>query len=92
MAMWPCPDCGNQVSRAAEFCPYCGRPLMKQAYDECRQAAIEAGALKPQGFWDWMAAGFLAKDEGLDWADTPKARSRLEAWIKACMRRKGFEV
>ena len=24
----PCPDCGQQVSRMAECCPHCGRPLL----------------------------------------------------------------
>ncbi len=23
----PCPDCGKMVSKAAEFCPNCGRPF-----------------------------------------------------------------
>ena len=26
-----CPDCGHQVSRAAETCPSCARPLRKAA-------------------------------------------------------------
>ena len=25
----PCPDCGHAVSRLAEACPSCGRPLRK---------------------------------------------------------------
>lgn len=25
----PCPDCGHSVSRAAETCPSCARPLRK---------------------------------------------------------------
>jgi len=27
----PCPDCGHSISRAAETCPSCGRPLRKPA-------------------------------------------------------------
>jgi hypothetical protein len=25
--LYPCPDCGHQVSHLAESCPKCGRPL-----------------------------------------------------------------
>jgi predicted amidophosphoribosyltransferase len=28
-ALVPCPDCANLVSRLAEACPSCGRPLRK---------------------------------------------------------------
>jgi hypothetical protein len=30
-ALVPCPDCGHQVSRLAEACPSCARPLRKAA-------------------------------------------------------------
>ena len=30
-ALVPCPDCGHQVSRSAEACPSCARPLRKPA-------------------------------------------------------------
>jgi predicted amidophosphoribosyltransferase len=30
-ALVPCPDCGHQVSRLAEACPSCARPLRKPA-------------------------------------------------------------
>jgi len=30
----PCPDCGHLVSRAAETCPSCARPLRKPAARE----------------------------------------------------------
>ena len=33
-ALVPCPDCGHQVSRAAETCPSCARPLRKPASRE----------------------------------------------------------
>ena len=26
-SLFPCPDCGRQVSRLATTCPQCGRPL-----------------------------------------------------------------
>ena len=28
-ALIPCPDCGHQVSRLAQACPSCARPLRK---------------------------------------------------------------
>ena len=29
MPTQPCPDCGREVSTAAEACPQCGRPLAR---------------------------------------------------------------
>ena len=29
--LYPCPDCGQRVSRAASVCPHCGRPLSIEA-------------------------------------------------------------
>ena len=57
-----------------------------------RSHSYNAGSLKPQGMKERMAAGFLAYPEGQSWANTPRAQSRLEAWIKKCLRRKGFSV
>jgi hypothetical protein len=28
--LFPCPDCGRQVSRLAKSCPNCGRPLASE--------------------------------------------------------------
>lgn len=28
--LFPCPDCGRQVSRLAKSCPNCGRPLSSE--------------------------------------------------------------
>ena len=57
----------------------------EQAYEECRQAAINAGALEPQGMKERMAAGVLAYERGESWATTSRAQRRLEAWIKECL-------
>ena len=61
------------------------------AYEECRQAAIRAGALKPQGTLERIAAGKMAYD-GRSFADTDVARARLTVSIRECMRRKGFSM
>jgi hypothetical protein len=63
----------------------------QEAYNECWQEAISAGALEPQGLLDRMAAGHMAYN-GQSWADTPKARARLQEMLKDCMWRKGFSV
>ena len=62
----------------------------EEAYEECRQAAIAAGALKPQGLAERMAAGVLAYQRGQSWASTPTAQNRLAAWIEECVRRKSY--
>lgn len=28
--LFPCPDCGRQVSRLAKSCPHCGRPFSSE--------------------------------------------------------------
>jgi hypothetical protein len=61
------------------------------AYQECQEAAINAGALKPQGWKERMAAG-ITEGNGGRWADTPVARARLEAWTQEYMRRRGFST
>jgi hypothetical protein len=60
-----------------------------QAYQDCLQAAIDAGALEPQDWKERMAAGVLTAN-GQCWADTPVARARLEAFVQECLRQKGF--
>jgi hypothetical protein len=63
----------------------------EEAYDECRRAAIAAGALEPQGFMEGVAANWMSYN-GQWFAHTALAQSRLEAWIRECMRRKGFSM
>jgi len=58
-------------------------------YQECQEAAINSGALMPQGWKERMAAGIMAGNGG-SWADTAVARARLEAWTQECMSRRGF--
>jgi hypothetical protein len=57
----------------------------------CQQEAINAGALRPQGIKESMAASYL-EYFGQSFADTPLAQHRLEAWTRECMRRKGFSA
>ncbi len=63
----------------------------QQAYYACQQAAIDAGALEPQGIAERMAAGVMASS-GQRWADCQRARQRLEEWTRDCLRKKGFDV
>lgn len=65
--------------------------ILAQAYAECRQEAINAGALKPQGWKERIAANLISSNGG-SWSDSVTARSRLEAWTNDCMRRRGFSV
>ena len=54
--------------------------------EEARQAAIDAGALEPQGFAENIAFNVEQnKDWAFRWADTPKAQGRLEAWTNAIL-------
>lgn len=34
----PCPDCGNQISRLAQACPKCGRPMNSRGVQAARIA------------------------------------------------------
>lgn len=61
----------------------------EQAWLECERQAIEEGALEPQGFKEGLSANWL-QNQGRRFADTPLARSRLQAWTEECMRRKGL--
>ena len=58
--------------------------LYQERYERCRQRAIAAGALKPKGMGERMAAGVLASN-GQSWENTAKAQARLAAWIEQCM-------
>lgn len=60
-----------------------------EAYEECQQEVIRAGALEPQGWKERMAAGVIVSNGGR-WADTEVAQSRLRQWTADCLRRKGF--
>jgi hypothetical protein len=53
--------------------------------DEARTKAIKAGALKPQGLKERMAAGILAHNQTNPWAwrSTPRAQQRLTEWTEA---------
>jgi hypothetical protein len=69
---------------------------MTQAeYDEewykCQQEAVKAGALKPQGVMERMAAGHILNQGGF-WRDTARAKDRLDEWTRECMRRKGYQA
>jgi hypothetical protein len=66
-------------------------PNFHEALEECRRAAIDAGALDPQGLLEGASANWLSAN-GQSFADTALARGRLEASIRECMRRKGFSV
>ncbi len=35
-----CPDCGNQISREAEFCPHCGKPSSVVHCPVCKSTNI----------------------------------------------------
>jgi hypothetical protein len=55
-------------------------------YEQARQAAIDAGALEPQGFGEGMAYNWEKnKDWWFQWANTPRAQGRLEAWTNAIL-------
>jgi hypothetical protein len=59
-------------------------------YEECRRRAIAAGALKPQGIAENMAAGVMAHQQGIAWASTAKAQYRLQVWIQDCLEGRAF--
>jgi len=59
-----------------------GGPVMTE--EEARALAIQMGALKPQGFQENWAAGVMSYN-GRSFADTPLARSRLQAWTLAIL-------
>jgi hypothetical protein len=63
-----------------------------QDREECRQAAIRAGALRPQGFKEEVLAGWLGYYQGQSFENTPLAQGRLNAWTDECMRGKGYSV
>lgn len=63
----------------------------EEDFAECQQAAINAGALEPQGLLDRAAAGIMAYNRK-KWSDTPQAQQRLRTMTNACLRRKGYDV
>ncbi len=55
-------------------------------YEEAQQIAIDAGALKPHGFRENIAAGVAANNDlSFRWSATPRAQSRLSAWTEAVL-------
>jgi len=60
---------------------------------QCRQEAIAAGALEPQGLLERMASGTIGYNGGY-WSDTPVARQRLAQWtqerVEQRLRHMGF--
>lgn len=70
---------------------YSNEHQLNQAYVECQQEAIDAGALKPQGIWERIAANIISFNGGF-WENTPLAQQRLHDWTYECMRRRGFQV
>jgi hypothetical protein len=55
-------------------------------YEEAQQAAIDAGALEPQGIGERMAYNWQKnQDWSFRWATTVKAQGRLEAWTNAIL-------
>ncbi len=61
------------------------------AFYECQQAAIESGALRPQGISESLAANWMSC-QGQRWEDCPRARQRLQEWTLDCLRNKGINV
>lgn len=53
--------------------------------DEAREAAIKLGALKPQGFFEFMSANLMGNTGGSRWEDTPLAQRRLKLWTEAIL-------
>ena len=54
--------------------------------EEAKQAAINAGALEPQGMAERMACGFQKNEDwSFQWADTDRAKGRLTAWTNAVL-------
>ena len=60
-------------------------------YSQCQQEAIEAGALKPQGLMENIAAGTMSYN-GQSFANTAVAQQRLKAWTLEIIRRKGYSL
>jgi hypothetical protein len=55
-------------------------------YEEAEQAAIDAGALEPQGMAERIACGLQKNEDwSFQWADTAKAQGRLKAWTNAVL-------
>jgi hypothetical protein len=52
--------------------------------DEAMRAALEAGALKPQGFGEGVARNVIVTNGGL-WVETPRAQGRLRDWTNAIL-------
>ena len=63
------------------------RNQMQMLYIQCRQEAIDAGALKPQGFGEGVAASSL-QDPGGRFAATPRAQARLQQMTQDLFQRR----
>jgi len=53
--------------------------------EEAEGIAIAAGALKPQGFKEEIAANWNSYSNYQNWADTGQAQDRLKAWTEAIL-------
>jgi hypothetical protein len=55
-------------------------------YEEAQQAAIDAGALEPQGMLERMACNWEKNNDwSFQWGSTAKAQGRLNAWTNAIL-------
>ena len=55
-------------------------------YEEAQQLAIAAGALKPHGLMENMAANWSSSQNwSFNYGNTVRARGRLEAWTAAIL-------
>ena len=50
-------------------------------YQEAQDLAITAGALKPKGILENIAAAIML-NQGRHWSDTERAKHRLEDWTQ----------
>lgn len=56
------------------------------------QRAIDEGALEPQGMGEGMAANWMSSQQGIRWAASPRAQSRLHQWTIEILRAWGYKV
>ena len=100
--LFPCPDCGNSVSRFAEACPQCGRPVALTPEQRAEQqererqwaAENERLALERQQRARELEALLAAERQEREkrWAAVREEQEKRLAWEKAERERKRAEA
>jgi hypothetical protein len=90
VALFPCPECGNQVSTRAEACPKCGYPL---------DGVEVAAAARPRGTLpitpdkaSWVAAiKSIPRDEQKDRLDLKSPHFTVAGWCICAEHQRSFQ-